>query len=88
MSYDKYLLIKLTFGVLATVGLYSVLYKENKLYRFFEHVFLGLAVGYALVALWAETLYDLGHPRRSRLLDVDHLVAVRSDGLPCFQQEA
>lgn len=45
-----------TIGVIATIGLYSVLYKENKFYRFFEHVFLGLAAGYAIVALWTETL--------------------------------
>jgi hypothetical protein len=49
--------IKLTLGVLATIGLYSVLYQETKIYRFFEHVFLGLAAGYALVAVWTETLY-------------------------------
>lgn len=53
MSYD---FIKMTFGVLATLGLYSVLYRENKFYRFWEHVFLGLAAGWALVALWTETL--------------------------------
>jgi hypothetical protein len=49
--------IKLTIGVLATFGLYSVLYRENKFYRFWEHVFLGLAAGWALVTLWVETLY-------------------------------
>jgi hypothetical protein len=48
--------LRITFGVLATVGLYSVLYRENKFYRFFEHVFLGLAAGWAVVALWTETL--------------------------------
>ena len=49
---------RLTFSVIATVGLYSVLYRENKFYRFFEHLFLGLASGYTMVALWTETLYD------------------------------
>ncbi len=48
---------RIAFGVLATIGLYSVLYRENKFYRFFEHMFLGLAGGYTLYALWAETLY-------------------------------
>lgn len=56
MSYDA---IKMTIGVLATLGLYSVLYRENKFYRFWEHVFLGLAAGWALVTLWIETLYPL-----------------------------
>jgi hypothetical protein len=45
-------------AVLATIGLYSVLYKENKFFRFFEHVYLGLAVGWAIVAIWTETLHD------------------------------
>lgn len=49
-------IVKITLGVLATFGLYSVLYRENKFYRFWEHVFLGLAAGWALVTLWVETL--------------------------------
>jgi hypothetical protein len=53
MNYD---FLRLTVGVLATVGLYSVLYRENKFYRFFEHIFLGLASGWTLVALWTESL--------------------------------
>lgn len=53
MSYDA---IKVTLGVLATVGLYSVLYKENRFYRFFEHLFLGLAAGWTLVVIWVENL--------------------------------
>ena len=40
---------KLTLGVVATIGLYSVLYRENKFYRFWEHVFLGLAGANVLV---------------------------------------
>jgi hypothetical protein len=54
----NYPLMKMAVGVLATVGLYSVLYRENKFYRFWEHVFLGLASGWALVALWTESLYS------------------------------
>lgn len=58
MDPSTYLKLKLAIGVLCTIGLYSILYRENKFYRFFEHLFLGLAVGYAVVALWTETLYD------------------------------
>lgn len=58
MNPQNYLLLKYTLGVMATIGLYTVLYRENKLYRFFEHMFLGLAAGYMLVALWTETLKD------------------------------
>lgn len=54
---ETYTFWRLAFGVLATIGLYSVLYRENKLYRFFEHMFLGLAGGYTLYALWSDTLY-------------------------------
>lgn len=53
---EQYLFWRIFAGVLATIGLYSVLFKENKFYRFWEHIFLGLAAGWALVALWTETL--------------------------------
>ena len=55
---QSYMTWRLTFSVIATIGLYSVLYKENKFYRFFEHLFLGLAAGWTMVALWTETLYS------------------------------
>ena len=54
-----YTTLKVTCGAVATIGLYSVLYKETKLYRFFEHLFLGLAAGYSIVAIWQETLYSV-----------------------------
>lgn len=47
---------KLAVGALATIALYSILYRENKLYRFFEHVYIGLAVGFSVVVLWTENL--------------------------------
>lgn len=59
MTPEQFLLLKMTAGVICTVGLYSVLYKETKLYRFFEHLFLGLAVGFSCVAIWKETLYGM-----------------------------
>jgi hypothetical protein len=43
-------------GVLCTLGLYSVLYKENKVYRLFEHIFLGLATGYLIAVTWTDVL--------------------------------
>ena len=58
-TWETYLDWRLTFSVLATIGLYSVLYRENKFYRFFEHLFLGLAAGWTIVSLWSETLDDL-----------------------------
>ncbi|MCE9559626.1 MAG: hypothetical protein K8R88_11815 [Armatimonadetes bacterium] len=52
----EYGTLKLLVGVLATIGLYSVLYKENKFYRFVEHVFLGLASGFTIISYWKETV--------------------------------
>ncbi|HTQ10380.1 MAG TPA: hypothetical protein VMI31_09940 [Fimbriimonadaceae bacterium] len=54
-----YHFLKMTAGALATFGMYSVLYKETRIYRFFEHMFLGLAAGLSLTLLWTQTLYDL-----------------------------
>ena len=56
MNSETYVTLKIGIGVFFTFGLYSMLYRENKLYRFCEHTFLGLASGYSLVALWTETL--------------------------------
>ncbi len=44
----NYAFFKLTVGVIATLGLYSILYRETKFYRLFEHIFLGLAAGWAM----------------------------------------
>ncbi len=46
----------LWFGAFCTLGLYSVLYKENKIYRIFEHLFLGLATGYLIANTWTDVL--------------------------------
>ena len=44
------------FGAICTLALYSVLYKENRLYRLFEHLFLGLATGYMIALSWTDVL--------------------------------
>jgi hypothetical protein len=43
-------------GALATLALYSILYRENPVYRFAEHLFVGLATGYGVYVLWTEVL--------------------------------
>ncbi len=48
--------ILLWVGAICTLGLYSVLYKENRLYRIFEHLFLGLATGYLVAQTWTDVL--------------------------------
>jgi hypothetical protein len=49
--------IMIWLGALCTLTLYSILYRENPLYRAAEHAFLGLATGYGLYAVWAQVLY-------------------------------
>ena len=44
------------FGALCTIGVLSLVFKENKFYRFFEHVFLGLALGYEVEQTWTKAL--------------------------------
>jgi len=46
-------------GALCTLGMYSVLYRENRLYRLFEHIFLGLATGYGVALAWTDVLLPL-----------------------------
>lgn len=43
-------------AVAATLGIFSILYKENPAYRLFEHIFIGLATGYGISVLWTEVL--------------------------------
>ena len=46
----------LLFGALGTVAILSLVFKENRFYRVFEHIFLGLALGYDLEFTWTTVL--------------------------------
>ena len=46
-------------GVGCTLGIYSILYKENKVYRFFEHLYIGLASGFMIRTAWVSVLHTL-----------------------------
>lgn len=46
-------------GALVTLALYSVLYRENPVYRLAEHIFLGLATGLGLYMTWKTVLYPM-----------------------------
>ncbi len=50
-------LIELWLGAICTLGIYSILYRENRIYRFFEHMFVGLAAGWSIFTAWSEVLY-------------------------------
>ncbi len=43
-------------GAACTLGIYSILYKENKVFRFFEHLFIGLGTGYTIAITWNDIL--------------------------------
>lgn len=42
-----------------TLGLYTLLYRENKFYRIVEHIFVGLAAGFSVVQIIVEVLFPL-----------------------------
>lgn len=56
MKEETVKLIVILLGVASTLGIYSILYKENKVFRFFEHLYLGLAAGYSISAAWNDIL--------------------------------
>ncbi|MCC6484440.1 MAG: hypothetical protein IT209_06285 [Armatimonadetes bacterium] len=43
-------------GAICTLAIYTFLYRENVVYRVFEHFYLGLAVGYGLFLIVSEVL--------------------------------
>ncbi|MBP5274904.1 MAG: hypothetical protein ILO36_08240 [Abditibacteriota bacterium] len=49
-------LIIVWLGALSTFAVYSILFSENRFYRFFEHVFLGAAAGLGVYITWSQVL--------------------------------
>lgn len=43
-------------GALSTFAIYSVLYAENRFYRLFEHIFIGLSAGFGVYITWSQVL--------------------------------
>ena len=48
---------KILLGVIATLGIFSILYRENPVFRFLEHIFIGLATGYGVVITWTQIIW-------------------------------
>lgn len=46
-------------GAICTLGIYTVLYRENRVYRLLEHFYIGLAVGWGLVVTVNEVLDEV-----------------------------
>jgi hypothetical protein len=43
-------------GALCTLGIYSLLYRENPVYRFFEYLFLGVGAAYGATRIFQDNL--------------------------------
>ncbi len=41
-------------GVLASLAVFSIVFRDNPAYRFVEHIFVGLATGYGIVITWTQ----------------------------------
>ncbi len=54
LSYER---IGVWLSVICTFAIYSILYRENPFYRFFEHLFIGLGAGYSLGPVLTDALY-------------------------------
>jgi hypothetical protein len=47
---------RLLFPAIGTLAIFSLVFRENKMYRLFEHMFIGLAAGYSLAITWTDVL--------------------------------
>jgi hypothetical protein len=45
-----------TFGIILTISIFSFLYKDNALYKFAEHLVVGISAGYFVVLLYWTSL--------------------------------
>lgn len=56
-------------AVFLTLAAFSFLYKDNPIYKFAEHLFVGIATGYTLIQAWTGTLDpNLYQPLKEALL--------------------
>lgn len=69
MTFETYLWT--TFAAFITLAIFSFLYKDNPIYKFAEHLFVGISAGYFVVILWHNGL-------------VPNLFQRLSDGDPWF----
>ncbi len=54
---STWLLLGTVLGGIATIAIYSFLYKENIFYRFFEHLYIGIAAGFFPVLAFKNFLW-------------------------------
>ena len=49
-------LVTIWIAAIGTLAIYSILYKENPVYRLAEHIFIGAATGYSVFVTWTQIL--------------------------------
>lgn len=49
-------LVTIWIAAIGTLAIYSILYKENPVYRLAEHIFIGAATGYSVYVTWTQIL--------------------------------
>jgi hypothetical protein len=49
-------LVTIWVAAIGTLAIYSILYKENPVYRLAEHIFIGAATGYSVFVTWTQIL--------------------------------
>lgn len=64
VTHDIWSTVTILIGGIATLAIFTFLFKENPLYRFFEHVFIGIAAGLGTILvlknfLWPEIIVPL-----------------------------
>jgi len=68
-------------GAASTLAMFSFLWKENAVYRFFEHVFVGLGMGYTVAVTWTDVLKPHWWDKRIWVGAADELLAREEMGL-------
>ncbi len=56
MTPDVWRLAEVIIGVMCTVAIFSLVFRENAVYRLFEHIFIGVAAGYTIVVTVGEVI--------------------------------
>ncbi|MCS7254015.1 MAG: hypothetical protein RMK18_08530 [Armatimonadota bacterium] len=76
MSIDERTVEIITYFVAAacTLGIYTILYRENRLFRLFEHIFIGVAAGYGL----AITITEVLEPRWFKPMVTENAIVVNA----------
>ncbi|MCS7224612.1 MAG: hypothetical protein NZ959_08680 [Armatimonadetes bacterium] len=46
-------------GAICTLAIYTILYRENRLYRLFEHFYIGVALGFGFYMNFKEVIYEV-----------------------------